>query len=101
MMTMDSSPVASSTSCFMVTPSMMSWNFTLPASRENRHIVRIPLDKGVGLLDAAAVLDGNHGANDDRMAFEFAAIIGENGYRPILVQYDVCCRPEFNRAQIV
>ena len=34
MMTMASWAVVSSTSCFMVTPSMMSWNFTLPAFSE-------------------------------------------------------------------
>ena len=43
--------------------------------RENRHVVGIPLDEGVALLDRGAVRDGNDRADDDVVALEFAAVL--------------------------
>ncbi len=68
---------------------------------ENRHVVRIPLDEGLALLDLAAVLDGDDRADDDVVAFQFAAVVGEDGDRAVLVQDDVVAVLEFDEAQVV
>ena len=58
----------------------MSWNSTLPALLgKNRNVVRIPLHEGLALLHLAAVGHGDDGADDDVVAFEFAAVFVMNG----------------------
>ena len=56
---------------------------------ENRDVVRIPLHEGLALLDLAAVLHGNDRTDHDVVAFEFAAVFGQDGDGTVLVQDDV------------
>ena len=45
---------------------------------KNRHVIRIPLDECVALLDVRAILDGNDSADDDGVVFQFAPVVGED-----------------------
>ena len=77
----------------MVTPCDHVAEFDLAGLfRENRDVVRIPLDEGLALLDLAAVGNGNDRADDDGVALEFAAVLGMDGDRAVLVEDDDDCR---------
>src|SRR5205814_1577704 len=69
--------------------------------RQNRDVIRIPLHEGLALLDMAAVLDGDDGANDDGVRLEFAPIFSHNGNRSVLVQNDVIAVFERYDAEVV
>ena len=69
--------------------------------REDRHVVRIPLHEGLALLDLAAVGHGDDRADDDGVAFEFAAILGVNGDGAVLVEHDPVAVERLDRAQVV
>src|SRR4029077_12647934 len=68
---------------------------------ENGHVVRIPLDEGLALLDLATVLDGDNGADDDGVNFEFAAVLVEHLDGAVLVQDDVVAVLELDDAKFV
>ena len=79
MMTMASWLVVSSISCFIVTPSMMSWNFTLPAFSERIGTLCGSHWTNVSpFLTLRAVLEGNDRADDDGVIFQFAAVFVED-----------------------
>ena len=67
---------------------------------ENRHVVRIPLHEGLALLDLAAVRHGDDRADDDVVAFQFAAVVGEDGDGAVLVQHDVVAVFELRRGAV-
>ena len=47
--------------------------------RKDGDVVRVPLDEWLALLDLAAVLDGDDGADDQIVRFQFAAaVLGHN-----------------------
>ena len=69
--------------------------------RKNRHVVRVPLHERLALPDLASIANRHHGADDDVVCFEFAAILGQNGDRSVLVQHDVVSVLQFDQAQIV
>ena len=93
MMTMASWPVVSSTSCFIVTPSMMSWNFTLPAFSERigtlygSHCTKVS-----PFLTLPPFGHGNDRADDDVVAFQFAAILVEHAESSHSCSGRCCCR---------
>ena len=77
---MASWPVVSSISCFIVTPSMMSWKSPRPDfSGKNRHVIWIPLHEDLGLLHLLAIFDRDDRADDDVVDFEFAPVLREHG----------------------
>src|SRR5262249_7882506 len=69
--------------------------------RENRHVVRVPLDEGLAFFHLAAVAHGNHRANHDVVIFQLAAVIAENGNRPVLVEHDIIAILQLHQAQII
>ena len=56
---------------------------------KDRHVVRIPLTEHVAFLDLAVVSDGEHGANNDVIALQLAAIFVGDEDLAVLVQNDV------------
>src|SRR5208283_927531 len=68
---------------------------------KNRHVVRIPLHKGLALLHLGAVLERNDRANDDGVVFQFAAIVAQDGNGTVLVQDDVVAVLQFDQAELV
>ena len=74
MITFDESPVNSSTCSFIVAPSTMSPNFTVPDTSERIGIgERVPLDQHGPGLHALAVVHAHVRAVDDRVALALAA----------------------------
>ena len=69
--------------------------------RENRHVVRVPLNEGFALLDLAAVLDGDDRANDDKMLFQLAPIVANNGNGAVLVEHNVVAVLQGDKTQVV
>ena len=68
---------------------------------ENRDVVRIPLDEGLALLHRPAVGLGNNRADDDVVAFQFAAFVIVNADGAVLVQNDPVAVARLHRAQVV
>src|SRR5205823_2782392 len=68
---------------------------------ENWDAIRVPLDEGLALLELAAVLDGDHRADDDIVLFEFAAIVAKNRDGAVLVEDDIVAVFELDQTQIV
>ena len=102
MTTMASWPVVSSISCFIVTPSMMSWNFTLPAFSERiGTLYGSHWTKVSPFLILRAVLEGNDRADDDGVVFQFAAVVVVDGDGAVLVQHDVVAVFQFDDAEFV
>ena len=56
------------------------------------HVVRVPLDEGVALLDLGAFLEGNDRADDDGVIFQFAPSSARMDTLPFLLRR-CCCRP--------
>src|SRR5262245_22538201 len=67
---------------------------------KNGHAVRVPLDEGFALLDLAAVLYGDNGADDDVMLFEFAAILADDGNGGVFVEDNVVAVFELDAAEV-
>src|SRR4029077_11110434 len=68
---------------------------------ENRDIIRVPLNEGFTLFDLAAVFDGDHGADNDRVLFEFATVVGQDGDGAVFIEDDVVAVFEFDEAELV
>ena len=68
---------------------------------KNRHVVRIPLDERVALLDLRAVLEGNDRADDDGVVFQFAPVVAVDGNRAVFVEHDVVAVFQLHDAQFV
>src|SRR5260221_7908500 len=68
---------------------------------KDRHIVRIPLDERVALLDVRAVLEGDDRADDDGVILQLATVVAQDGDRAVLVQNDVVAVFHLNEAQFV
>ena len=99
---MASWPVVSSVSCFIVTPSMMSWNFTLPAFSERiGTLYGSHWTKVSPFLILPPSLNGNDRADDDDVVFQFAAILAENGNGAVLVEHDVVAVLQLHDTQFV
>ena len=93
MTTVPLTPVASSISCFMVTPAIMSRNSTLPAfSVRIGTLYGSHWTKASPFLTLRAVGDGDDRADDDVVALEFAAVLGVDGDGAVLVEHDASCR---------
>ena len=69
--------------------------------RDDRHVVGIPLDEGFPLLDSAAIGDGNHRADHDVVALEFASIPGMDADRAVLVEHDEVVLGAFDDLEVV
>ena len=68
---------------------------------DDRHIVRIPLDESFPLLDHGSIGNGDHGSDDHRIAFEFAAILAMDANRTVLGENDVGSVQGLNCAQVI
>src|ERR1039458_5411608 len=69
--------------------------------RENRHVVGIPLHKGLALFDLAAVLERNDRADNDGVIFQFTTVFAVDGDGAVLVQHDVVAVFQFDDAEFV
>ena len=102
MTTMASWPVVSSTSCFIVTPSMMSWNSTLPAFSE-----RIGTLYGSHCTKVSPFFTLPPSATEMTEPMTMLCVSSSrpsspcNGDRAILVQDDVVAVFELHEAQFV
>src|SRR5580704_13488526 len=76
------------------------FHFTGPF-RQDRHVVRIPLNEGVTLLHRLTVADGDHRTDNDIVAFELPAILRVYRHRTVLIQHNKVTVYGLNNPKIV
>ena len=69
--------------------------------RDDGHIVCIPLDEHVALLDHSTIGNGDNGADHDGMRVEFLAVRSEQADSTVLIQNDVVAIAQRHDAQII
>ena len=101
MMTVPTCLVASSISRFMVTPSMMSRNSTLPAfSVRMETLYGSHCTKVSPFFTLAAVRHGDDRADDHGVAFQLAAVVGVDADGAVLVEDDVIAVERLDGAEV-
>jgi len=69
--------------------------------RKNRHVVGIPLDEGLALLDLAPVPDRNDRPDHHGVLFQLASVVIKDGDRAILVKDNIAAVFQGHQAQLV